>query len=106
MVAEKIAQMTRGYPKQTGPIGPILSKGQAAELLNVSEHIVKRARTVREHGVPELIDAVQSGRMAVTPAAEIAKLPPEEQKGGVGLSSVPPCCEECHFAFYFAQTTP
>jgi hypothetical protein len=51
----------------------------AAKLTNVSEPSVKRARTVLEHGTPELAQAVEQGRIAVHEAAQAAKLPPEAQ---------------------------
>lgn len=53
---------------------------KAAEMLNVSPRSVKNAIAVRDHGVPELADAVRSGEIAVSAAAEIARQPAEEQK--------------------------
>ncbi|WP_165252735.1 hypothetical protein [Paludisphaera soli] len=55
------------------------SRDQAAEAVNVSPRLVGSAEKVLQHGVPELIDAVTKGKVAVTPAAEIAKLTPAAQ---------------------------
>ena len=57
-----------------------LSRGEAAELLSVSERSVTDAKTVVEHGAPELADAVTRGDVAVSVAAELARLPVDEQR--------------------------
>lgn len=56
------------------------SRAQAAEKLNVSERTVNTAKKVQRDGTPELTDAVQSGRVSVSAAADVATLPPDEQK--------------------------
>ena len=56
------------------------SQGQAAELLNVSERSVSSARIVVTDGVSELGRAVERGELAVSAAAEIARLPKDEQR--------------------------
>ncbi len=47
--------------------------------MNTSTGSLKRAKTVKERGVPELIEAVEKGEVPLTVAAKIAKLPEEEQ---------------------------
>lgn len=49
-----------------------VSQARAAELLNVSVASVERAAKVQREGVPELRTAVQSGRVSVSAAAEVA----------------------------------
>jgi hypothetical protein len=58
-----------------------LAKQQdAADLLNVGKRSVERARTVLEHGTPELVAAVEHGDVAVSTAAEVATQPIDEQQ--------------------------
>jgi len=52
---------------------------KAAAALNVSPRSVESASSVLSHGVPELVRAVDRGDMAVSAAAQIAKLPPAQQ---------------------------
>ena len=82
MVAAKIANLPIGA-NQYGSlnldshIGVTLQ--DAADLLNVSRAGVASAKKVLNEGVPELVDAVESGEVSVSAAAEVAKLPPDEQ---------------------------
>jgi hypothetical protein len=48
------------------------SQSDAAELLNVSERTVANAAKVKTEGAPELIQAVQSGVVSVSAAADVA----------------------------------
>jgi len=79
MVAAQIANLKDGQNKMATPIGVGVSSKDAAGMLNVGERTVTRAKTVLNNGVEELINAVKSGSIALTPAAKIAKLPPDEQ---------------------------
>lgn len=78
MAAAKLANLDEGRPSKTLSIERV-SQAQAAEKLNVSLGSLSRARTVLDTGAPELITAVNAGRMAVSAAAEIAALPKSEQ---------------------------
>ncbi|MDP1866969.1 MAG: MT-A70 family methyltransferase [Bradyrhizobium sp.] len=100
MVAAKIATLRLGDNQHTAaPIGaPSLfappepdaaepdaepariSQCDAADMMNVSRRNVQRATVVQDKGAPELVVAVEQGRIAVSAAAEIAALPVEEQK--------------------------
>jgi len=57
---------------------PITQK-DAAGLLNVSPRSVRAARVVENEGIPDLAEAVDRGDIKVSAAAEIARLPKEEQ---------------------------
>lgn len=83
MAAADIAKMGRGRPESNGVHAPHLTTTQAAGLLHVSPETVKDAKSVQTHGVPELADAVRSGDVSVSAAAEVAKLPKSEQKKAV-----------------------
>src|SRR5262245_35421077 len=50
----------------------LVSRERAAELMNVSERSIARASEVQEKGAPELIAAVDQGRVSVSAAANIA----------------------------------
>jgi hypothetical protein len=68
MVAARLANLQRGANQHSEGM-PI---GRAAELLNTSERSVARAREVLAHGNPELVEAVESGKLAVSAAAALA----------------------------------
>jgi len=53
---------------------------QAAEMFNIGTSTVDRAKVVRRNGVPELIQAVESGEIGLLPAEGTARLPAPEQK--------------------------
>ena len=55
------------------------SQTDAAGALNVSRSAVQRARTIEQDGIPELAEAVTQGDVSVSAAAEVAKLPEDEQ---------------------------
>lgn len=78
MAASKIAKLPKGANQHTAIAAP--SQGEAAAILNVSVDSIQRAAIVRELGAPELVKAVESGEVAVSAAAEIARLPEPEQR--------------------------
>lgn len=78
MVAARLETLKHGQKKADMPIG--MSRGETSDLLNVGERSVARARVVQQHGTPELVEAVDDGRIAVSAAAEIAELEPETQQ--------------------------
>lgn len=82
MVAAKIEGYRHGgarqdFAEQDANL-PLDRKG-AAEALHVSERSVSSAARVRDHGAPELVERVESGEVAVSAAAELARLPVGEQ---------------------------
>lgn len=86
MIAAEIATMRQGRPSEWDkdrddkPANRrVLSQDEAAQMLNVSTRSVQRGRQVIEHGAPELIEAVRRDEIAVSAAAEVAKLSPAEQ---------------------------
>jgi N6-adenosine-specific RNA methylase IME4 len=79
MVAARMATLKDGQ-RQLGQLAHVPTQGDAARALNVSERSVKRAAQVRDHAAPEIIHAVDQGRLAVSAAAQAAKLPAERQR--------------------------
>jgi N6-adenosine-specific RNA methylase IME4 len=81
MVAAKLAKLPQGARTDLGPRANLheVSAAQAADMLNVSERTVKTAKVVERDGAPELIQAVESGVVSVSAAADVATLPKPEQ---------------------------
>jgi hypothetical protein len=55
------------------------SSSEAAAMINVSPRLVHYGISVLQHGCEELIAAVESGELGLTPASGLARLPKEEQ---------------------------
>lgn len=86
-IAAKLAKLKQGdnqYTKEDASIGGC-SIAQAAELMQVSRKSVERAKVVLEHGSPELIQAVEQGKVAVSKAAAVAKETPKERQLQVAI---------------------
>lgn len=79
MCAARLANMGEGRPNKTASIDAV-TQPQAAAMLNVSRPSVQRAAQVIERGVPELVQAVERGEIAVSKAATIAREPVEVQR--------------------------
>jgi N6-adenosine-specific RNA methylase IME4/ParB-like chromosome segregation protein Spo0J len=77
MVAARLANLRNG---QRADLVEGLPIGRAAQLLNVGERSVARAREVADHGVPSLVHAVDGGEVSVSAAADVATLPKVEQQ--------------------------
>ncbi len=82
MVASKIATARQGSRTDLKPRANLheVSATQAGEILGVSERSVKSARAVRDMAAPNLIAAVESGEIAVSKAAKVAKIVPKEEQ--------------------------
>lgn len=81
MVAAKLAKMPAHRPNKSENLPTSdISQSQAAHILNVSDRTIRTAKQVQEHGTPELVHAVEAGKVSVSAAAEVAKLPAEKQK--------------------------
>lgn len=77
MVAANIARLEKGDNQHTQICAP--TQEAAAELLNVSKRTLQTAKKVQQ-GTPELQEAVTSGRVSVSAAADVAELPEQEQR--------------------------
>lgn len=83
MVAARIATLRKGRPVVDKSANmPIFAPTQkeAADKLSVGDRSVRHAREVIERAAPEVVQAVESGKLAVSAAAELAKLEPEKQR--------------------------
>lgn len=79
MIADSLAKLRDGERKG-GASQDAATQAEAAKLLDVGRTSVQRARFVREHGVPNLTEAVKKGEVPVKRAAEFAKTtPPVDQ---------------------------
>ncbi|HEX6970238.1 MAG TPA: DNA methyltransferase [Micromonosporaceae bacterium] len=79
MVAARLSTLKHGQRADRAANLPV-SQPAAADLLNVSERSVRDARRVQDSGVPELVAAVDAGEIAVSTAAAIASVDPDEQR--------------------------
>jgi N6-adenosine-specific RNA methylase IME4 len=76
MVAASIATLKLGANQHSE--GPSIEG--ASRLLNVGHASVERAKIVQREGAPELVQAVESGTVKVSVAADIATLSKDEQR--------------------------
>lgn len=81
-VAARLATFSHGGDRKSDQAANWrdVSQEQAAKLLNVGERSIQRAKKVLNEGVPELIQAVEQGEIAVSAASKIAELPKPEQE--------------------------
>jgi len=80
LIAGKIANLKNGQRKSAAPIGVApITKKEAAQRMSVGTTSIDRAKRVLDKGTPELVEAVEQGKVAVSVAAKIAELPEEQQ---------------------------
>lgn len=80
MVAARLSQLPVGS-NQHMPIGTgSLTTQAAAMALTVGKRSVNRAKEVMAQGIPDLVSAVDSGKLAVSTAAQVAQLPGSVQQ--------------------------
>jgi N6-adenosine-specific RNA methylase IME4 len=107
MVAAKAATMRLGDNQHSAPpaqicapnlfedatddpakeVAGVISQTEAGEMLNVSRRSVQSATTVLEKAAPELQEAVEQGRIAVSTAAEFAKSIPQAVQAQIAAMS-------------------
>jgi ParB-like chromosome segregation protein Spo0J len=81
MVAARIANLPAHRPAEQDKSANLpTSQPTAARQLNVSDRLVRSAKAVQDHGTPELVRAVDQGKLAVSAAAQAARLDPLEQR--------------------------
>lgn len=90
MLGAELANLKTGDNQYKVDAEAPTSNTQAGRLLKVSKNSIKRAKTVKNKGTPELVEAVKTGEIGVTPAAEIAKLPPDQQNAALKLRASRP----------------
>jgi ParB-like chromosome segregation protein Spo0J len=81
MVAKKIETVKHGGDRKSDQDANLhVDRATAAKMLNVSERSVANASTVIEKGTPDLVSAVEQGKVSVSAAADFAKeVPPLDQ---------------------------
>jgi N6-adenosine-specific RNA methylase IME4 len=80
LVAARLVNLKQGRPAgdKTSQIANI-SRDQAAERLTTDVAGVDRARSVIAHAVPEVVEAIEQGKLSVAAAAELAAQPTARQ---------------------------
>ncbi len=88
MVASKVENLAAGGDRRSDDFKRSndllkVDRNTAAKMLNVSPESVKRAKKARDHGVPELVEAVEHGDLTVAAAADLVELEPDIQKRAI-----------------------
>lgn len=85
MVAARLSNMTVGRPKTSSIelVSTSISQPVAAAQCNVSVATTKRATVVLREGSPELVAAVESGKIPASVASQLVDRPTEEQQSMV-----------------------
>jgi ParB-like chromosome segregation protein Spo0J len=78
-IADRIAKGQHGGDRSKMQICA-LTRAEAAKHMAVSKRSVVNAKVVHEHGTVALQNALAQGEIAVSAAADLATLPPEEQE--------------------------
>nr|WP_278520093.1 MT-A70 family methyltransferase [Brucella anthropi] len=78
MAAAMIVDWERGINQTTAGAANLQTR-RAAEKLSISERSVFSAKRIREHGAPELIEAIRCGKVAVHTGEAISELQHAEQ---------------------------
>ena len=69
MVAENVETLGHGGDRKNQDANLQVEREEAAKLLNVSQRSIASAKKVKESGVPELAEKVQSSEVAVSTAS-------------------------------------
>ena len=88
LVGKRIANLAHGGDRRSDQAAnlpletkaPSVTQAEAAEMLNVSERSIRAAGVVLDHGAPELVAKVETGTVSVSAAADVARLPQEQQR--------------------------
>ncbi|TXH09376.1 MAG: hypothetical protein E6R03_16910 [Hyphomicrobiaceae bacterium] len=85
MIAASLAKIEHGHNryenKSKVDVGiPTSTQAKAAKAMNVSRDSVIQTRKIQDEGTPELAAAVAAGTVSVNAAAEVARLPKDQQK--------------------------
>jgi len=87
MIAARLADLKRGgdsgVHKTNAPIGALPSEGktrdEAAAQMKIGRSSLDRAKKIQRDGIPELVEAVDSGEISVNAAWGVSSLPADEQ---------------------------
>jgi hypothetical protein len=85
MIAARLADLKHGGQGGTfnAPIGALKSEGktrdEAAAQMKIGRSSLDRAKKIQRDGIPELVEAVESGEISVNAAWGVSSLPADEQ---------------------------
>lgn len=89
MVAARLANHPSGRTAAVREGVAHTTAGDAAQALNVNVRLVGKAKRVINRGTPELVAAVETGKVKLDPADRIAALPPAEQLAALEAGDTP-----------------
>lgn len=91
MIGARYATLEHGGDRSKASRDVLKTVGQsitdAAERVGVGASTIDRAKRVIRDGVPELVAAVESGEVSVKAAANVAKLPHDEQREAIAAGT-------------------
>jgi hypothetical protein len=86
MIAARLADLKNGanqHKKEGAPIGAPSTEGktrdEAAAQMKIGRSSLDRAKKIQRDGIPELVEAVDSGEISVNAAWGVSSLPADEQ---------------------------
>ena len=84
LAAAQASGLKRGANQHTEGL-PI---GRASKMFNVKKRSAARGKEVVRDGIPEVVAAVADGKVAISKAAEISRLPKSKQRGALASSAL------------------
>lgn len=114
MVGARIATLKAGGDRRSGDFKvsmdtlKVATTAEAAEMMNVGEATIKRARGVIANGEPGLVEMVEAGNLPVRTAYTLSKLPAPEQQAAIskGPDAVKAAVKESREPEQAAQVKP
>lgn len=90
LAAANLANVKRGGDRKSEAFDQTansrVTHSSAANIMNISQRSVETAATMRETAAPELLAEVGRGKVSVSAAADIAKLPIDEQRAVIAAA--------------------
>lgn len=80
MAAARLANLKQGRPSEENPASCGVKITTAATMLNIDQPGTERARTVLANATPEIMAAIDHGKLTVSAAHQASKLAPETQR--------------------------
>lgn len=74
MVAAHVVDWENGINQYTIGSAELLTQEKAAEKLSIAQRAIIAAKRIREHGVPELVEAIRDGRISINAGEMISHL--------------------------------
>jgi ParB-like chromosome segregation protein Spo0J len=90
-----------GRPENTALSAELKTSAELAEISGASERTINQAKSVLRNATPEVQEAVKSGKIGLSKAQKIAKLPKDQQAGAIDKALPKQAPERPHLAEYY-----